>query len=236
MAELIGIGGGSGSGKTTSVKDLNHKETFVVSITGKNLPFEGFKKRYKRLKKEGDEFVGNFYVSKKVEDIQKIFKLVNIKMPHIKQIVVDDANYLMSFEVMDRAEEKGWDKNVQIAKHYYEMLNSALELRDDLKVVILSHIDNLGDTLNPQWKLKTAGKMLDNQLNVDGLFTYLLYTSISTDGETTTYRFRTNTIDGTDTCKTPMGCFKELYIPNNLKLVLDTIDRYNEGEEEEEEA
>lgn len=230
MSELIGIAGGSGSGKTTSLKDLNPKETFVVSITGKNLPFAGFKKNYTRLRKEENEYVGNFYVSKKVEEIQKVFKLISTKMPHIKQIIIDDANYLMSFEVMDRAEEKGWDKNVQIAKHYYEMLNSALELRDDLKVVVISHIDNLGDAINPQWKMKTAGKMLDNQLNVDGLFTYLLYTNVSTDGETPSYRFRTNTIDGTDTCKTPLGCFKELFIPNNLQLVLDTIDKYNEGE------
>lgn len=73
--------------------------------------------------------------------------------------------------------------------------------------------------------------MLDTQLNVDGLFTYLFYTSIlsSEDGKPA-YKFRTNTVDGSDTCKTPMGCFEELYIDNNLQLVLDTIDNYNEAE------
>lgn len=158
MADLIGIAGHSGSGKTTSIKDLNPKETFIVSITGKPLPFRGFRKNYVKLKKEGENYVGNFYVSKNSEDISKIFKLVSIKMPNIKQIIIDDANYLMSFEVMERADEKGWDKSTQIAKHYYEMLNTALGLRDDLKVIVISHIENLGDTLNPQWKLKTAGK------------------------------------------------------------------------------
>ena len=231
MADLIGIGGHSGSGKTTSIKDLNPSETFIVSITGKSLPFKGFKKNYIKLKKEGDSYSGNFYVSRNSEDIAKIFKLVSAKMPEIKQIIVDDANYLMSFEVMERAEEKGWDKSTQIAKHYYDMLNSAVNVRDDLKIIIISHIENLGDALNPQWKLKTAGKMLDQQLNVDGLFTYLFYTAIVTseDGKPA-YKFRTNTIDGTDTCKTPMGCFEDLYIDNNLQNVLDTIDKYNEGE------
>lgn len=159
MAELIGIGGGSGSGKSTSIKDLNPKETFIVSITGKSLPFRGFKRKYKQLQLVNKEYVGNFYKSKKVEDINKIFKLVSVKMLEIKQIIVDDANYLMSFETMDRAEEKGWDKSVQIAKHYYEILDAATHLRDDLKIIIISHIENIGDALNPNWKLKTAGEL-----------------------------------------------------------------------------
>lgn len=115
MADLIGIAGHSGSGKTTSIKDLNPKETFIVSITGKPLPFPKFRVNYPLLKKEGDTYVGNFYKSKKVEDIIKIFKLVSAKMPHIKQIIVDDSNYLMSFEVMERAEEKGWDELLSLS-------------------------------------------------------------------------------------------------------------------------
>lgn len=203
MGYLIGIAGHSGSGKTSSIKNLDPKSTFIVSITGKPLPFRGFQKNYKPLKKEGDSYVGNFYISKDSVEISKVFKLVSAKMPHVKQIIIDDSNYLMGFEVMERAEEKGWDKSTQIAKHYYDMLNSALSLREDLKIIVLSHIENLGDTMNPQWKLKTAGKMLDTQLNVDGLFTYLLYTAIlpGEDGKPS-YKFRTNTIDGSDTCKT----------------------------------
>jgi hypothetical protein len=228
MSDLIAIAGGSGSGKTTSLRNLNPTETFIVSITGKPLPFKGFKKNYTPLRKESNGYIGNFYKSKNADDVVKIFKLVSMTMPNIKQIIIDDSNYLMSFEVMERANEKGWDKSTQIAKHYYDMLDAALNLREDLKVVILSHIENLGDTLNPQWKLKTAGKMLDTQLNVDGLFTYILYTNIvaGEDGKPS-YSFRTNTLDGSDTCKTPMGCFEEMYIDNDLQLVLNKIDKYN---------
>lgn len=228
MSDLIAVAGGSGSGKTTSLRNLIPEETFIVSITGKPLPFKGFKKNYTLLKKEDNKYVGNFYKSKNADDVVKIFKLVSSTMPHIKQIIIDDANYLMSFEVMERANEKGWDKSTQIAKHYYDMLDAALGLRDNLKVVILSHIENLGDTLNPQWKLKTAGKMLDTQLNVDGLFTYILYTEVvaGEDGKPS-YKFRTNTLDGSDTCKTPMGCFNEVYTDNDLNFILTQIDKYN---------
>ena len=77
--------------------------------------------------------------------------------------------------------------------------------------------------------------MLDNTVNIDGLFTYVLYTELieNTDGGMDRV-FRTNTIDGSDSCKTPMGCFKDLYIPNDLKLVVEAIDRYNNGDDIEE--
>ena len=72
--------------------------------------------------------------------------------------------------------------------------------------------------------------MLDSQLNIDGLFTYLLYTAVvSEDIGRPQYKFRTNTLDGTDTCKSPLCCFEDLYIDNNLQFVLDTIDKYNLG-------
>ena len=110
MADLIGIGGKSGSGKSTSLQNLNPAETFVVSLTGKPLPIPGFKSKYKTLKKTAEGYVGNFYTSNKIESIVKILEYVNKKMSDIKLIVIDDANYLMSFETMDRAEEKGWDE------------------------------------------------------------------------------------------------------------------------------
>lgn len=230
MAALVGICGPSGIGKTTSMKDLNPAETFVISVLGKPLPFAGSKKNYVKVKKDGKNYVGNFYISNKVENITNMLRVVDKLRPEIKYVVIDDSNYLMSCETMDRSEEKGFDKFVQIAKHYYDMLMTAAGLRDDLKIFVLSHIENAGDPINPQWKLKTTGKMLDNTVYVDGLFTYMLYTEMI-EGEDGTMRrvFRTNTIKGEDTCKTPLGCFTDLYIPNNLQLVADAIDKYEEG-------
>ena len=77
----------------------------------------------------------------------------------------------MSCETMDRAEEKGYEKFTQIAKHYYDMLKTALNLRDDLKVIVISHIENAGDTMNPQYKLKTTEKCW---ITLSMLMVYLL--------------------------------------------------------------
>ena len=232
MAELIGIGGNSGSGKTTSVKDLNPKETFIISVLGKPLPFKGFKKNYPKFTKTDGFYVGNFYTSSVSSNIIKVFNIIDKTRPEIKQIVIDDANYIMSCEAMDRSEEKGYEKFTQMAKHYYDLLRSALDLRDDLKVIIISHIENVGDAMYEKFKLKTTGRMLDSTLNIDGLFTYLLYTEVVESGDKIEYKFRTNTLKGTDTCKTPLGCFSDLYIDNNLQLVVDTIDKYNNDNEE----
>lgn len=129
---------------------------------------------------------------------------------------------------MDRADEKSYDKFVQIASHFYSIIKESINMRDDLKVVITQHSDNAGDAMNPKYKMKTVGKMIDNMITLEGLFTYVLYTSIVVDqtDDTIQHRFITQS-DGTNTAKTPMGCFEELYIDNDLKYVIDKIDEYN---------
>lgn len=238
MADIIAIGGDTGSGKSSSIKNLNPKETFIVSILGKPLPFAGYKKKYVPLSQNEDKsYIGNYYKSANIKNILKIFTVVDKLRPEIKQIVIDDSNYLMSCETMDRVGEKGFDKFVQIASNYYTLIMTAAQLRDDLKVIFLSHIENIGDVLNPKYKLKTSGKMLDNTVNIDGLFTYVIYTELRENEDSIMERvFRTNTVDGTDSCKTPLGCFKKLYIPNDLSIVISTIDRYNDGYEDEDEV
>ena len=235
MADIIAIAGDTGSGKSTSIKNLNPQETFIVSILGKPLPFPGYKKKYIPLfKSEKGTWEGNYFKSNNIDKILQIFIVVDKLRPEIKQIVIDDSNYLMSCETMDRVSEKGYEKFTQIASHYYNLIMGAAQLRDDLKIIFLSHTENVGDVLNPKFKLKTSGKMLDNTVNVDGLFTYVLYTELHENDEGKMERvFRTNTIDGTDSCKTPLGCFKDLYIPNDLTIVIDRINKYNDGEIEE---
>ena len=159
MADIIAIAGDTGSGKSTSIKNLNHKETFIVSILGKPLPFRSYKKKYTPLTKSAEgEWVGNYFKSSNIDNILKIFKIVDKLRPEIKQIIIDDSNYLMSCETMDRVDEKGYEKFTNIAKHYYTLITEAVQLRDDLKVIFLSHIENIGDVMNPKFKLKTSGK------------------------------------------------------------------------------
>ena len=133
----------------------------------------------------------------------------------------------MAFEAMDRAGDKGFDKFTQMAQHAYQVLKSAMNLRDDLYVVVSTHSENTGDRINPYYKMKTLGKMLDNTITLEGLFTYVFFTTIQRDDDgNPSYKFMTNS-DGTTTGKSPMGLFNDLYIDNDLKLVIDRIEEYN---------
>lgn len=229
MAELGAVVGESGSGKSTSLRNLDPTKTFIINVAGKNLPLRNFKKNYKPLVQDPTtkKFSGNLYNTSNVDKIGQIIKIISATMPHIKQIIIDDSQYLMAFEAMDRAGEKGYDKFTQMAQHFYSVLKEAMLAREDLKVFILAHSENVGDALNPSYKIKTLGKMIDNMITVEGLFTYVFFTQKkANDDGVIEYKFITNA-DGMTTAKTPMGCFPELLIDNDLQYVFDKIDEYN---------
>lgn len=142
-------------------------------------------------------------------------------------MIIEDSQYLMGFEAMDRAKEKGYEKFTDIAQKFYSVLKSAIQMRDDLNVIVTCHSENIGTPDYPQLKIKTIGKMVDNVITVEGLFTYVLFTEIQrTDDAGTQYLFQTHS-DGTTTAKSPMGCFEEDYIANDLQYVIDKIKEYD---------
>ncbi len=229
MAELIAIVGESGSGKTTSIRNLNPETTFIISTTGKRPGIKGAKKKYPdfKINKETKEVTGNFYTTSNIDQIASVMKLINTKMAHIKTLIIDDYQYLQGFESMARVDEKGYAKFTDIAKHAYGVLKSGMDLRDDLFVVIITHSENIGDNINPYYKIKTLGKMLDSVITLEGLFTYVLFTKVINDGETVQYKFLTNS-DGSCTAKSPMGLFDDMLIDNDLDFVINKITEYNE--------
>ena len=232
MAEMIAIVGESGSGKTTSIRNLNPEETFIISTTGKRPGIKGAKKKYPDFKvnKETKEMSGNFYTSSNIESIKQMMKIVNAKMPKVKVLIIDDFQYLQAFEAMARVDEKGYGKFTDMAKHAYEALKTGMDMRDDLFIVVSTHSENTGDNLNPYYKIKTQGKMLDSVITLEGLFTYVLFTRVLKDeSDKVQYKFLTNS-DGTCTAKSPMGLFEDLLIDNDLDYVIKKIQEYNEGE------
>ena len=232
MSNLIGLAGLSNSGKSTSMKYLDPESTFIISCTNKQLQIPGFRSNYPKIKIENNKLTGNWLVSNNYASIQKIMKAVSSTRPEIKVLVIDDANYLLSSATFQDALIKGYEKFVVQAKNYYDLIEGALELRDDLTVVFISHIENFGTDMDPQWRLYTTGKMLTNAVNLDGLFSYLLYSErYIKDGEDeVSYRIKTRT-DGNDTCRSVAGCFKDKYIEPNLKLAIDRINQFEtEGE------
>lgn len=226
-AETIAVVGESGTGKTTSLRNLNPEETFIISVTGKPLPLRNYRKKYIPLKVNGKEVTGNYYVSSKWDQILTVLQIVNKKLPQIKQVVIDDFQYVLSYEFVDRATEVGYGKFSELAQHAMEILRYAEQMREDCKIIILTHSENVGDNINPKFVIKTVGKLLSEKVTLEGLFTYIFFTKVTEgDDGKMQYKFITNN-DGTCCAKTSFGMFDQLEIDNDLNEIIKVIDEYN---------
>jgi hypothetical protein len=224
------IYGESGTGKSTSLRNLNPETTFIISTTGKPLPFRAWKKKYIpfAIDKETKEISGNYYVSSNWEKILKMLKIINTKMPQIEVVVIDDMQYILSYEFVDRATEVGYQKFSELAQHLMEILRYAEQMREDCTMCFLTHSENVGTEIDPKYVIKTVGKLLAEKVTLEGLFTYMFCTKIEEgeDGKMQ-YKLITNN-DGKCLAKTPMGMFDELEIDNDLNEIIKAIKAYDE--------
>lgn len=219
-SKLIGIVGATGTGKSTSIKHLDSKETYIINVAKKELPFKGSEKLYNAENK-------NYKEVDDITEITRLLKTISEKAPHIKNVIIEDSNYMMAFRMADKANEVGFAKFTILAKDMVDLFRETRKLRDDLKIFYFTHpetIEDSGEIIG--YKMKTSGKMLDNQIVLEGLFTICLYTLVeeAKDG-TTTYSFVTNRFKKFP-AKSPDGMFKDVKIPNNLQTVVNTIDEY----------
>tara|TARA_R110000868_G_scaffold30607_8_gene113068 strand:- start:1495 stop:2166 length:672 start_codon:yes stop_codon:yes gene_type:complete len=219
-SKLIGIVGPTGTGKSTSIKHLDPKTTYIINVAKKELPFKGAEKLYNTDNK-------NYKEVDDANEITRLLKTISEKAPHIKNVIIEDSNYIMSFNMIAKATETGYTKFTLMAKDMVELFREARKLRDDLKIFYFSHpetIEDAGEIIG--YKIKTAGKMIDNQIVLEGLLSICLYTNVEEgkDG-TTTYSFLTNRFKKFP-AKSPDGMFADVKIPNNLQYVADTIDEY----------
>lgn len=230
MSNLIALAGMSNTGKSTSLKYLNPEETFIISCTNKQLQIPGFRKKYAKVEIKDNKLLGNWLVSNSYEKINKILQIISKTRPDVTTVVIDDINYCLSNEIMENALTKGYEKFTMQAKNYYDLIANAQELRDDLTVVLISHIINDGTDIEPQYKLYSSGKMLDKTVNLDGLFSYIIYSERFVDeNDEVQYRFKTRT-DGNDTCRSVAGCFEDKYIEPNMKKIIDRITEFENAE------
>ena len=225
MAHSVLVIADSGSGKSTSIRDLDPKETFIINIANKPLPFKGWKKNYTAITKDNPK--GNMTPVSSAAGIMKAMMHVYDKMPHIKNLVIDDWQYMSSFEYFDRANEKGYDKFTQIAANLAQVAKLPKDMRDDLYIFFLTHSEESTDVNgHRRVKAKTIGKMIDNTLTLEGLFSIVLFGKVIKDeNDKLNYVFETAN-NGENTCKSPAGMFDDIRIDNSLKVVKDAIIEY----------
>ena len=200
--------GSSGSGKSTSLRNFEENEIGIFNVTGKPLPFR------KKLPK--------------VDNATYNVILQGLSKPKLKTYVIDDSQYLMAFESFDHAKDTGYGKFTNMALNFKNLITYIMaKTPPDVIVYFLHHVET---DENGRLKAKTLGKMLDNQLTVEGLFTIVLLCQV----EGSEHFFITNS-DGTNPAKSPMEMFEQR-IDNDLKMVDKTIREYYEINKKTEET
>jgi len=227
MANSILIIGESGSGKSTSARHLNSEETFWINVANKSLPFKGWKLKYPKFSKENPE--GRLSTASDPNSIIKAMDYINEKRPEIKNLIIDDWQYMSAFEFFDRADEKGYDKFTDIGKWLARVAKKPITLRDDLTIFFFTHSEENQDKKGvKKTKAKTIGRMVDEKLTLEGLFSIVLYAKVKRNEEgNLKYVFETVN-DGSNTCKSPMAMFETDDIENDLQLVKSAIIEYEQ--------
>lgn len=226
MARVIGVMGESGAGKTTSLRTLDPKTTFIIDSDRKGLSWRGWKKQYNTTNKNyirtsNIDVITSFFTridgtSKKLlENDRGMFK-------HIKTVVVDTINTIMVDDEFNRRKEKGFDKWQDLAACIWSLVSKAIEYRDDLTIVFMCHCQTEKDDTGGMWThIKTSGKKLD-KIVLESKFTTVLWAK-ALDGK---YVFETQA--NHSTAKSPMDCFTEKEIPNDMAMVINTLKKYEE--------
>lgn len=203
MATAVLIMGESGSGKSASLRNFSPNEISVFNVTNKPLPFKQGKTKIPKIDNATYTDIAN--------------ALAN---PNKRAYVIDDAGYLLSFEMFKRANETGYSKFTDMAKNFFDMLDFInTKLPNDIIVYITMHTED--DSEMHRVKVKTIGKMLDQNLKIEGLFSIVLRAVQTEDG----YKFVTRD-DMVSTAKSPIGMWEEDMIDNDLKAVDATIREY----------
>lgn len=203
MATKILIIGNSGTGKSTSLRTLPPEQTQIIRVVNKNLPF----------RESAFKIVDT-------DDYAKI-KTALVQSP-LPICVIDDVQYLLANEFMRRATEKGFEKFTELARNFWDLLNTIDKLPNNKTVYLLSHLETDGD----REKFKTIGKLLDEKITIEGLFTIVLKSGVEITGDDKNrYIFHTQN-NGKDTVKSPIGLFEDARIDNDLWMIDKKIREY----------
>ena len=215
MAKVIGIMGESGSGKTTSMRNLDPATTFYIDCDKKGLSWKGWKSQYKRESQ-------NYWDTDSPSTVKQLLEKVNTQenLKHIKTVVIDTINGVMVAEEMRNAKVQGFGKWTDLAQYVWEIFDYCLTMRDDVTVIIVAHsITDTDDNGIVFTHIRTNGRKLEKIVLESKLTTVLL--AECKDGK---YIFHTRA--DRSSVKTPLGAFKEDEIPNDITTVLKALEEY----------
>ena len=222
MAKTILVIGKTGTGKTSSIRTLDPKETVILRVINRTLPFK-FAGKYGKEQK-------NMFLTPGYDDVLKALTWAN-KQEHVKNIVITDGTYIIRQEYFKTANQKNYEKYTAFAMHMQQILKAIQDLRDDIKVFMEYHVEStMTDAGATEYKPSTVGKLLDNQYNILENVDIVLFASPVYEDKEIHYGFYTNrTLDRVGAeipAKSPMGMFDETFIPNDLAFVAKKIDEY----------
>jgi hypothetical protein len=205
VSRIVFILGESGSGKSTSLRNLTAKDVSVLSVTGKELPFKT------------DIAVNTINVPTPIQNYTKVIEWVNAVDKPI--MVLDDANYLMSTFEFATLNEGGYDKFARNALGMVNVFNAIREKEGDQTFYIMAHTERRDDG---KLSFKTTGKMVADKYNPAGITNIVLEAMFDEDTE----EFVFNTKSDGRGIKSPLGMFETDVVPNDLKAVNETISNY----------
>lgn len=224
MSNLVIVLGSSGSGKSTSIKTLNPKETVVINVLGKDLPFKGSRVNYTKENK-------NLVQSSNWDSVRSMMVSISQKFLNVKNIVIDDAIYIMRTEFFDRSKESGFNKYNELADHFRRIIAECSNLRNDITVFMMLHtetVENEGSVIG--YKASTVGKLLDKMYNPLESVSITLFCQPKYDDKGKpefgfwTHPMKVNGIE--IPAKSPDEMFEDDFIPNSLQYVLDKMHEY----------
>lgn len=215
MSKVICIAGESGSGKTTSMRNLDPETTMYIDCDKKGLSWKGWRSQYNGDKKN---YLKTDFPQVALQALKKIDKEEQYK--HIRVVVVDTINGLMIADEMRRCKEKGYDKWQDLAQSIYDLIDYALTMRDDVTIIFVAHTQTDHDDNGYMFtRIKTSGRKLD-KITLESKFSTVLL-SKCVDG-----KFLFETQANFSTAKTPMGAFAEKEIDNDIVQVMKALEEY----------
>ena len=227
MANNVIILGKSGTGKSTSIRGLNPKETVVINTLKKRLPFKGSGTLYN--KENHNILEVNTY-----DNVIAYLKAIDEKMTNVKNIILDDIIYIMRKEYFARAKEVGYGKYTELAAHFQQIISTCENLREDLNIFFILHSEDIAsDNSIVGYKVSTIGKLLDTQYNPMEVVPMVLYSAIKYDEKgVPTYGFYTHAVKEGNVeipAKSPADMFGDDFIPNDLGYVVKCMNEYYNG-------